>query len=61
MELIEVKLSEKSPTKSLLYYAEKLKVNAATQIVANLKNKESKGKFRAINPIEFFSHKEFQF
>ena len=53
-ELIEVKLSDDSPHKALLYYADRLKPDKATQIVFNLKRSFTKGNFRALSPMERF-------
>ncbi|MDR0311405.1 MAG: ATP-binding protein [Acidobacteriota bacterium] len=53
-ELIEVKLSDDSPHRPLLYYSERLKPDKATQIVFNLKRSFSRGNFRTLSPLERF-------
>jgi predicted AAA+ superfamily ATPase len=52
LELIEVKWSESAVQKSLEYYAEKLKVPLATQIVGQLKQKHVQGKLQVVSPLE---------
>ena len=54
LELVEVKLSDDSTHKPLLYYAERLKPDKATQIVFNLKRSFSKGNLRVLSPLERF-------
>jgi predicted AAA+ superfamily ATPase len=53
-ELIEVKKSDKSVSKSLRYYADRLHPKRATQIVANLKKPYSSGKISIIDPLTYF-------
>ena len=53
-ELIEVKYSDDSISKSLLYYAERLKPKKATQIVAELKRPYDKGRIRVTDPVSHF-------
>ncbi len=53
-ELVEVKLSDDSINKSLIYYAQRLNPNRATQIVFNLKRSFSKARLEVISPIERF-------
>ena len=53
-ELIEIKLSDDSPHKPLLYYADRLKPDKATQIVFNLKRSFSRGSLRVLSPMERF-------
>ena len=53
-ELIEVKLSDDSPHKALLYYADRLKPDKATQIVFNLKRSFTRGNLRILSPLERF-------
>jgi predicted AAA+ superfamily ATPase len=53
-ELIEVKYSDESLSRSLLYYAEKLKPQRATRIVAQLKRPYDRGRIRVTDPISFF-------
>jgi len=58
-ELIEVKFSDENISKPLLYYAERLKPQKATQIVANLKRPYDKGGIRVIDPISYFQERIF--
>lgn len=53
-ELIEVKLSEKTISRHLKYYCEKLNPERATQIVANLKKNYTSGKILVTDPISYF-------
>jgi hypothetical protein len=53
-ELVEVKLSDDSLHKPLIYYAQRLNPNRATQIVFNLKRSFSKSRLDVISPIERF-------
>ncbi len=53
-ELIEVKYSDSTLSRSLIYFAEKLKVQKATQIVATLKRPYTKGRFEITNPLSYF-------
>lgn len=57
-QLIEVKYSDPTISKSLTYYAEKLKPRKAIQIVANLKKSYSKGKIQVQSPFEALSNLE---
>lgn len=59
LELIEVKLSDATPSKSLLYYGERLRPKRATQIVHKLKRSYRKGDFQIVSPIERFSSLEY--
>lgn len=56
-ELIEVKYSDENISKHLLYYAERLKPERATQIVATLKRPFDKGNIKVIDPITYFRQK----
>ncbi len=56
-ELIETKYSDEDISKHLLYYAERLKPEKATQIVATLKRPYEKGKIRVVDPITYFRQK----
>lgn len=53
-ELIEVKLGDASPSRSLLYYAERLKPKRAVQIVLGIKRSVQKGSFLMTTPEEYF-------
>ena len=53
-ELIEVKYSDDSISKSLLYYSERLRPKKATQIVAELKRPYDKGRIRVTDPVSHF-------
>jgi len=54
-ELVEVKFSDEKISKSLLYYAERLRPNKATQIVANLKRPYDQGNIRVTDPFSYFA------
>lgn len=60
VELIEVKLSDENISKSLLYYAERLKPEKATQIVAHLKRPYSKGRISVTDPVSYFQSRFYQ-
>ena len=53
-ELIEAKYSDETISRSLVYYAERLKPPKATQIVANLRRPFDKGKIKITDPISYF-------
>lgn len=53
-ELIEAKYSDETISRSLVYYAERLKPPKATQIVANLRRPFDKGKVKITDPISYF-------
>jgi predicted AAA+ superfamily ATPase len=53
-ELIEVKFSDKSVSRSLLYYADRLNPPRATQIVAHLKKPFDQGRIRVTDPFSYF-------
>lgn len=55
-ELIEVKYSGEEISKSLLYYANRLKPKKATQIAALLKRPFDKNGIRVMDPIAYFDH-----
>jgi predicted AAA+ superfamily ATPase len=54
-ELIEVKWSDENISRSLMYYAERLKPSQTTQIVAHLKRPYTRGKIRVVDPFSYFS------
>ncbi len=54
-ELIEVKYGDDTLSKSLQYYAQRLKPKRATQIVANLKHSYDKNGINVIDPLTYFS------
>ncbi len=54
-ELIEVKCGDDTLSKSLQYYAERLKPKRATQIVANLRRSYDKNGIKVVDPITYFS------
>ena len=54
-ELIEVKYRDDTLSKSLQYYAERLKPKRATQIVANLRRSYDKNGIKVVDPITYFS------
>lgn len=53
-ELIETKWSDDKISKSLLYYAERLKPGKATQITAHLRRPYSQGRIRVTDPLSYF-------
>jgi hypothetical protein len=53
-ELVEAKYSEENPSRSLLYYAERLRPERAIQITATLKRPYDKGGLRVTSPLEYF-------
>jgi predicted AAA+ superfamily ATPase len=53
-ELIEAKYSDENISKHLLYYAERLKPDKVTQIVAKIRMPYDKGQIRVIDPITYF-------
>jgi len=55
-ELIEVKYSDDSITRSLSYYANRLNPKKAVQIVSEIKRPYDKGKIRVTDPISYFSN-----
>ena len=55
-ELIEVKYSDESISKSLIYYSQRLRPKKATQIVGTIKRPYDKNRVRVIDPISYFSH-----
>jgi hypothetical protein len=55
-ELIEAKHSDETISRSLVYYAERLKPPKATQIVANLRRPFDKGKVKITDPIYYFKN-----
>jgi predicted AAA+ superfamily ATPase len=55
-ELIEVKYSDESISKSLIYYSQRLRPKKATQIVGKIKRRYDKNRVRVIDPISYFSH-----
>lgn len=57
-ELIEVKYSDESISKSLLYYTRRLNPKRATQLVATLKRSFDKGGIKVTDPISYF-HSNF--
>ncbi len=52
-ELIEVKFADESVSKSLLYYAQRLNPEKATQIVANLRRPYDKNGVRVTDPLTY--------
>jgi len=53
-ELIEVKYGDKKVSRSLKYYAARLRPEKATQIVAELKNSYDENGITVIGPEEYF-------
>lgn len=53
-ELIEAKYADEKISRHLLYYAERLKPEKVTQIVANIRRPYDKGKIRVVDPITYF-------
>ena len=56
IDLIEVKLSDDTPTSALKYYREKLKPKNTVQIVGNLKQCFDVNGIRVTNPIDYFQN-----
>ncbi len=54
VELIEAKWSDPKPSKSLLYFGEKIGVPKITQMVGTLKTSTTKNKLSIIHPIDRF-------
>ncbi|MCD4652519.1 AAA family ATPase [bacterium] len=54
-ELIEVKFSDDSISRSLKYYANRLNPRKATQIVMNLRRSYSSGKLEVTDPLAYFN------
>jgi predicted AAA+ superfamily ATPase len=57
-ELIEAKWSDDEISKSLLYYAERLRPEKVTQITAHLRRPYSQGRIRVTDPLSYF-HLDF--
>jgi predicted AAA+ superfamily ATPase len=53
-ELVEVKYSNDSISKSILYYAERLKPERATQITATIRRPYDKNRLRVTDPFSYF-------
>lgn len=58
-ELIEVKLSEQRVSRSLNYYAEKLKPKKAVQIVKNLKRPFNQNRLFVTDPLSYFTSNNY--
>ena len=55
-ELVEAKHASEAVSKSLLYYANRLKPKKATQILADLKRPYDKNGIRVTDPLSCFNH-----
>ena len=55
-ELIEAKYSDETVSKSLLYYAGRLKPKRTTQIVAKVRRSYDRSGVRVTDPISYFGH-----
>lgn len=55
IELIESKYADENISRSLIYYAQRLNPQKATQIVAKLKRPYDSGRIQVIDPISYFS------
>lgn len=55
-ELVEAKYSDNSISRHLQYYAERLKPEKATQIVAKVRRPYDKGRIKIIDPISYFQN-----
>ncbi len=53
-ELIEAKYSDENISRSLLYYAERLRPIRATQIVASIRRPYDQGRIKVTDPISYF-------
>lgn len=58
IELWEAKLTDEKPSRSLLYYAEKLKISHAYQVVMNARQTITKGRLSVGKPIDLLSSLE---
>ena len=56
IDLIEVKTSDSDLSRSLLYYAEKLKPVQAIQLVGDLQRPYDKNGIRVMSPVDFFKN-----
>jgi len=56
IELIEVKTSDSDISKSLLYYADKLKPQQAIQLVGDLQRPYDKKGVRVMSPVDYFKN-----
>jgi hypothetical protein len=54
-ELVEVKWADENISRSLLYHAEKLRPQKATQVVARLKRPYDQGKIQVRDPFSYFN------
>ena len=54
-ELIECKLNDQTISKNLVSFAQKLKVEHATQLVASVKKNQTKGALQVAHPLQYFS------
>ena len=52
--MIEAKYSDADISKHLLYYAERLKPDKVSQIVAKIRMPYDKGKIKVVDPITYF-------
>jgi len=59
-ELIEVKWADENISKSLLYYAERLRPPKATQLVARLKRPYDQGKIQVRDPFAYFNPQVYE-
>lgn len=59
-ELIEVKYSDESISRPLLYYAERLNPKKAFQIVCTLKRPYDKGRIQVVDPVSYFQPNFYQ-
>ena len=55
-ELVEVKHSDENISRSLIYYAERLEPDRATQIVANIRRPYDMGGIRVTDALSYFDH-----
>ena len=55
-ELVEAKLSEERISKALLYYAQRLKPERATQIVAELRRPYDRNGIKVVDPVSYFTN-----
>jgi hypothetical protein len=60
VELVEVKYSDNTVSRSLKYYTDKLKPTKSTQIVATLKEPFDQDGIRITGPLEYFSSPPWQ-
>jgi predicted AAA+ superfamily ATPase len=59
IELVESKYADENISRSLVYYAERLKPQKATQIVAKLRRPYDRGRIQVTDPVSYFRNNAF--